>query len=194
MKSRPITTSPPCHHEVEPQWRIHSRVLTTLLIFWYHDENNWYFLWETSGNCVLFQRTKFMVKIYHTVSNNTKNKTRSNKKLYYLTNGHNRLATGTIKAFCYEMNILTIYSLFWKVKRVLSCVVLIVEITVLVLGSVLKITVLVSVLVLGPSVLVLLLTVLVPSLTGTWLRNPNVQKAKMFRFAETNTMSRNFVV
>jgi len=83
-----------------------------------------------SGNCVSFSTNK----IYHTVSNNnnTKNKTRNNKKLYYLTNGHNRLTTGTIKAFCYEMNIFTVCSLFWKVKRVLSCVVLIVEFTVLV--------------------------------------------------------------
>jgi len=72
-----------------------------------------------------------------------KNK-RNYKKLYYLTNGHNRLATETIKAFCYEMNIFTVCSVFWKVKRVLSCVVFIVEFTVL--------------------VSVLLLTVLVPSL------------------------------
>jgi len=81
-----------------------------------------------------FQRTKFMVKFYHTASNNnnTKNKTRNNTKLYYLTDGHNRLDTGTIKAFCYEMNIFIVCSLFWKVKRVLSCVVLIMEFTVLV--------------------------------------------------------------
>jgi len=59
-----------------------------------------------------------------------------------LTNGHNRLATGTIKTFSYEM--FTVCSLLWKVKRVLSCVVLIMEFTVL--------------------VSVLLLTVLVPSL------------------------------
>jgi len=49
------------------------------------------------------------------------------KKLFYLTNGHNRLATGTIKAFCHELNIFTVCSLYWKVKRVLSCVVLIME-------------------------------------------------------------------
>jgi len=48
-----------------------------------------------------------------------------NKYGVYSTNGHNRPATGTIKAFCYEMNIFTVCSLFWKVKRVLSCVVLI---------------------------------------------------------------------
>jgi len=138
MKSRPITTCQPCHHEVEPQWRIHSRVLTTLLIFWYHDKNNWYFLWETSGNCVSFSTNKMLVKFYHTVSNNnnTKNNTKNNKKLYYLTNGHNRLATGTIKAFCYEMNIFTVCSLLRKINRVLCCVVLIMEFTVLVLGSV----------------------------------------------------------
>jgi len=54
-----------------------------------------------------------------------------NKYGVYLTNGHNRLATGTIKAYCYEMNIFTECSSFWKVKSVLSCVVLIMEFTVL---------------------------------------------------------------